>query len=279
MTRRRVGIVGYGSLGKYLAAEILKNPSIADDFELGFVWNRTPGRIGDTIPPELVLEDLANFSAMEADLIVEVAHPGITAEFGPKFLESADYFTGSPTAFADAGLETRLRSAAAQENGHGLYVPRGALSCLDRVLEMSADNALDAMTITMTKAPHHLQYVGPLEIPLAELTEETVIFSGSVREVCGYAPNNVNTMAVAAMAAPHLGFDQVEAKLVASPGLNCHIIQVEMFGPETDGDRYSETILRRNPARRGAVTGKATFRSFLKSMIAAGGAGDGVHFR
>ena len=103
MSRRRVGIVGYGSLGKYLAAQILNDPSIAVDFELGFVWNRTPDRIGDTVPPELVLEDLANFPTMEADLIVEVAHPGITAEFGSKFLASADYFTGSPTAFADAG--------------------------------------------------------------------------------------------------------------------------------------------------------------------------------
>jgi hypothetical protein len=38
---------------------------------------------------------------------------------------------------------------------------------------------------------------------------ETVLFSGSVRELCPLAPNNVNTMAAAAIAGHTLGFDKV----------------------------------------------------------------------
>ena len=37
----KVGIVGYGNLGKYLTKEILSNPKVKKDFELGFVWNRS----------------------------------------------------------------------------------------------------------------------------------------------------------------------------------------------------------------------------------------------
>ena len=40
---------------------------------------------------------------------------------------------------------------------------------------------------------------------------------GPVRELCALAPNNVNTMACAAIAAHNLGFDGVTGCLVADP--------------------------------------------------------------
>ena len=40
---------------------------------------------------------------------------------------------------------------------------------------------------------------------------------GPVRELCPLAPNNVNTMACAAIAAHNLGFDGVMGCLVADP--------------------------------------------------------------
>ena len=47
--------------------------------------------------------------------------------------------------------------------------------------------------------------------------KECVLYEGSVRDLCPLAPNNVNTMACAAIAAnvPHLGFDGVVGRLVA----------------------------------------------------------------
>ena len=41
--------------------------------------------------------------------------------------------------------------------------------------------------------------------------------SGPVRELCGLAPNNVNTMAAAALAAHTLGFDKTRGSIVADP--------------------------------------------------------------
>ena len=40
---------------------------------------------------------------------------------------------------------------------------------------------------------------------------------GSVRGLCPVAPNNVNTMAAAALAAHNLGFDKVQGSLVSDP--------------------------------------------------------------
>ena len=42
-------------------------------------------------------------------------------------------------------------------------------------------------------------------------------FSGPVRELCPLAPQNVNTMAAAALAAHNLGMDRVIGSIVADP--------------------------------------------------------------
>jgi len=47
-------------------------------------------------------------------LIVEVSHPSIILKYGVAFLQHADLFVGSPTAFADQSFETELRKVAAQ---------------------------------------------------------------------------------------------------------------------------------------------------------------------
>ena len=105
--KRRVGVVGYGSLGKYLVKAILTDAKVSARLELAFVWNRTFAKVaGDSsIPEKCKLENLDDFAASKPDLIVEVAHPLITKEYGARFLAVADYMPGSPTALADRACE------------------------------------------------------------------------------------------------------------------------------------------------------------------------------
>jgi len=268
---RRVGVVGYGRVGQYLVREILAHP----DLELAFVWNRT----GSAIPSDLPrLDDLDDVSEAGADLIAEMAHPTISKQYATTFLQHADYMAGSPTAFADRELEDAIRKAAAIPNGHGVYVPKGALPGIGDVLEMAADGRLHSASITMRKEPTSLKWYGPLERPLDALTEETEIFHGTVRELCPLAPNNVNTMAILALASG-LGLDGVEARFVVDPALTDHIVEVELRGPpRPDGSCYRLQMRRINPAAKGAVTGSATYRSFFNSLLRSHGGGDGIHF-
>ena len=53
----------------------------------------------------------------------------------------------------------------------------------------------------------------------ADIDGETVLYDGPIRDLAPLAPNNVNTMAAAALAAPNLGFDGVQARLVVDPDL------------------------------------------------------------
>ncbi|XP_057245140.1 aspartate dehydrogenase domain-containing protein, partial [Malurus melanocephalus] len=108
---------------------------------------------------------------------------------------------GSPCALADPDSERRLRAAAAR-GGHTLYIPRGALWGCEDIARMDSAGTLQALKVTMTKAPG----------------------SGPLRPLCPLVPNNVNTMAAAALAAPQLGFDGVTACLVADPRWgHCHL--------------------------------------------------------
>ena len=87
---KRIGIIGYGSLGQYLVKELKDDPA----YKIVFVWNRTPDNLVD-ISPDLILTDLNLFSDYTPDLIIEVAHPSISEKFGMKFLQHADYFAGN----------------------------------------------------------------------------------------------------------------------------------------------------------------------------------------
>lgn len=61
--------------------------------------------------------------------------------------------------------------------------------------------------------------------------------------------------------------------------LDAHVIEIEALGPERadGGERFRVSTERYNPAPPGAVTGKATFGSFVSSMLGARGGGRGVH--
>jgi len=206
---------------------------------------------------------------------VEVCHPSITEQYGLRFLDHASYLIGSPTALANEELEQRMRERVAKNSkGNSLYVPRGALWGANDIKNMAELGKLVALTITMKKHPSSMKLQSPLKEHLEALQKkrqesneegEDVVFSGSVRELCPLAPNNVNTMAVAALASsPSLGFDRVIARFVADTRLESHVVEVDVTGP---GSPPFRVITQRiNPAKIGAVTGNETLTSFLMSV-------------
>ena len=107
-----------------------------------------------------------------------------------------------------------------------------------------------------------------------------VLYEGPVRGLCPLAPNNVNTMACCAMASHTLGFDGVIGRLVADASLTTHEIEIEALGkpnPVT-GQQFRMHLTRSSPAPIGAKTSKATYGSFVESLLKCYGRGHGVHF-
>ena len=67
-TKRKIGIVGYGHLGKFLTNAILNH----ENLELAFVWNRSKSVFdGSGLDKNLILENLEDCDKKNVDLIVE----------------------------------------------------------------------------------------------------------------------------------------------------------------------------------------------------------------
>ena len=180
--KRRVGIVGYGKLGEFLAQALLHDETVSSSHELAFVWNRRPEVIGNEIPQELRLDKLADFAKKSADLIVEVAHPHITRDYGKDFVAHADYMAGSPTAFADQSIEDTMRVAADNDNNRGVYIPRGALPGIEEIIRLAESGSVTEALITMRKHPSSLKFGGELEPPLEQTESERQLYHGPLRE-------------------------------------------------------------------------------------------------
>ncbi|KAG8546164.1 hypothetical protein GDO81_019660 [Engystomops pustulosus] len=275
--------------------------------ELAFVWNRTTKNMEKGVKQHLQLHNLEEVKERRADLIVEVAHPSIVRTHGEHFLsaahllvggfgllvdgavglgEAGDLFplffqVGSPTALADEDTERRLRGRA-KMCGHTLYIPSGALWGGEDIMRMADRETLSGLKVTMTKHPESFKLEGDLsKRDLSVIRERTVLYEGPVRQLCPMAPNNVNTMAAAAMAAHTLGFDKVIGVLVADPSLpDWHLVDIEVTGSahEKTAQVFSVRTRRSNPAAPGAVTGAATFGSFWSSILVCRGHGGRVFF-
>lgn len=276
----KVGVVGFGHLGQYLVDAILRHPHM---YTLVFVWNRS-AHVFDQYPhlQSLVLPDLADFKARGANVIIEVAHPNITRDYGVLFLQAADYIIGSPTIFADRDVEKAMRAEASRDTGFGIHIPSGALWGAIDLQKMDEQRQLKKLKITMKKHPSCFKLLEPLATINSSAfaqPQEVVVFDGSVRDLCPLAPNNVNTMAAAAIAVETLGFDGVQGSIVADSRLDAHIVEIEAIGPSSEGQEpFSVRTVRYNPAKSGSVTGNATYLSFWSSLQHYRALGNGIHF-
>ena len=152
-------------------------------------------------------------------MIIEVAHPIISEKYGEKFLEHAHYVIGSPTALANQETLDKLNAASAKFNKK-IYVPCGAFWGASDIKKMAVKKSLQGLKVTMKKHHTSLKLEGSLKEKLEnnkKWDSALILYEGPVRDLCHLAPNNVNTMAVGALCAQNLGFDRVQACLVADP--------------------------------------------------------------
>lgn len=273
------------------------------------------------VPEELRLTDLADSvdpakaDKYKVDILVEVAHPMLYKEYGVKWINSADVFLGSPTAMADSEVGPLLFAEAepkSDSHNNSIFLPSGALWGAQDIAKMGRLGTLTDLHITMRKPSGSFRLEEPLntklnnfivEIEEAEkknveaggsaedekidMPNSCVLYDGPVRELCGLAPNNVNTMACAAIASGSaLGFDKCRGTLVAErvrPGHPpVHCIECVCTGKAPAGrtDPFQVKSERYNPCHPTAVTASATYPSFYSSLLNTylPGRGRGVFF-
>ena len=252
----RIGLIGYGYIGKYLHRQIRDRPELG--LAMAFISDQDPDRLAE-VPPELVLGDPANYDPDGVDLIVEAAHPSVTRALGALFLQRTDYMPLSLTALADPGRLESLTEIA-ERNRRCLYIPHGAVVGLESLYE--GREIWEEVTVTMRKHPNNLDFSRASGFSKETIDRPTLLYDGPTRGVCPLFPRNVNAHAAVAIAG--LGFDRTHSILFADPSLNGSTIELEARGQGVE-----MRIQRSNPLK--GVSGIYTLLSTLSGVLRAKG--------
>jgi predicted dinucleotide-utilizing enzyme len=256
--KARIGLVGLGYIGRYVYEQISARPELG--LEIAFVHELAAERLAG-LPAKIVLPDIHNFAARRPDLVVEMAHPAVTRQFGEIFLQETDYMPLSMTAFAEEALQQRLVETA-RRCGTRLFIPHGAVVGLENIFE--GRDLWEEVTMVMKKSPKNLDFSAAPQFKPAEITKATVLYDGPTRALCPLFPRNVNSHATVALAG--IGFDRTRSVLVADPSLEVSVIELTARGKSVAMRIERSNLLQ-------GVSGVFTLHSTLAAVCRAKGSG------
>lgn len=206
----RVGLLGYGKIGRALAQEVQRNPGA----ELAVIQDPLyQGEAPAPVRPRLLPEDLE-----QLDLVVEAATADVLKAGIDDILTHCDLMLFSVTAFSDPAFQQKVENLC-REGGRRVYLPHGAILGLDGLFD--GRSLLTSVQVVTTKNPASLGRTD---------TRRTVLYEGPTRDACRLFPRNVNVHAAVALAG--LGFEKTRSCIVADPAVhtNTHRITVEGEG-------------------------------------------------
>ena len=254
--RARIGLIGFGYIGSYVYSQITSRVELG--LEIAFVHDAASERLAG-LPQDLVLKDIKDFASRRPDLVVEMAHPAVTRQFGEMFLRDTDYMPLSITAFADDQLRQQLIETA-RTRQTCLFIPHGAVVGLESIFE--GRELWEQVTMIMKKSPKSLDFSAAPQFKPAEIQEPTVLYDGPTGPLCPLFPRNVNSHATVALAG--IGFERTRSVLIADPSLEVSVIEIT-----AQGKGVAMKIERSNPLK--GVSGVFTLHSTLAAIARAKG--------
>lgn len=259
----RIGLVGYGQIGRAVHEMIQKDPS--NGMEVVFIHDQSPEAMAQA-PKGLALADLGEFMAKSPDLVVEMAHPDVTRQWGRRIVEQTNYMLVSVTAMADDKLVNELEETT-RSHGTRVFVPHGGVVGMDALLENR--QVWESVDVIMKKPPKNVDCAGVGMDP-DQIDKETVLYDGPTRGICPKFPRNVNTHAAIALAG--IGFDRTRSLLVVNPEWSTAIVEIHAKGPgiQLNVERVEGIT---------GVTGASTPASIYNSVQMIGSTGPGIHLR
>lgn len=260
----KIGIIGCGTIGAFLAPEIVRRFSAQAklaaicDIDKDKAVNLRNICAGNT--RILSQETLIKAS----DLVIEAASAQISSLVAEKTLrQGKDVMIMSTGGILDNAAQL---FALAKEKGARIFVPSGAIAGLDAV-KAAAMAGLRRITLTTRKPPEGLEtapYLKEKNIDLSRIKTETLLFEGNVWEAVKGFPKNINVCAALSLAAGTT--NELKVKIMVTPGSKINIHEIE-----AEGDfgrivtRTENTPFPGNPktSRLAAFSALATLKNIL----------------
>lgn len=247
-----VGIIGYGTIGKVVAARL--HSGAVPGATLVAVHTRSAAET--EVGPSSSFEE----ALQRSDLMVECAGHGAVATLGPATLEAGvDLLVSSVGALVDDDVCAEFCKA-----GPGsLLLTTGALGGFDLLRAAGLAGPLTRVHLATTKHPRVLvqEWMCPEEIErLHSAREPFVVFDGSAREAAAKFPRSANVAAALALACG--GWSGVKVTVVADPDTDSTHHSIECECPSGDY-RFS---IRNRPVPSNPATSAITPYALLRGI-------------
>lgn len=222
--RERLGIIGFGPIGRRLAARF-SGASEGPRLAALLVRERQAGDAAALAPQAAICKDLDSFLKARPTVAAECASAATLVEAAPALLSAGcDILPLSLGAFADRDAERVLRQAAARGPGR-IEVPAGALGSIG-FLTAARENGLARVAMRIGYPLERWRAMGAGRfVDLERVALPTVFLEASAREIAARFPGHLNVTIGVALAG--LGLDATQVTLVADPTVTQAWFEVE----------------------------------------------------
>lgn len=267
---KKIGIVGCGAIGSFLALTIAKDfRSEARIIGLCDIDEKSSrllaGRLRKDVPI-LSLEILTD----RADLVIECTSPQAVPQLVHHVLEKGKDIMVMSVGGLIGNMEI---FSLARKKKCRLILPSGAICGLDG-LKAASIGRIKKVTLTSRKSPQGLKdapYIRQNAIDLDSMLQEQVIFEGTSEQAVTGFPKNINVSALLSIAG--VGPQETRVKIIAVPGLGVNIHEVEVEGDFGKLMTRTENIpFPENPKTSflAALSAVATLKQFFDETIRVG---------
>jgi aspartate dehydrogenase len=231
MSFKRVGLIGFGSIGRNIVDSWLRQPPAGYRLEAVLVRDYQLDDALALVSHGIRFTDrYEDFCAIAMDLVVEAAGQSAVVNYAEHALSCGrDFYALSSGALVDQALLDRL-TAVACANASRLLVPVGAIAGIDGIMVLRR-GGLRQVTYTSRKPPRAWKGTqAEQRFVLEDIREATTLFSGSAYEAALAFPKNANLAATVALAG--LGVHATRVELVADPNIDSNVGSIEAIGED-----------------------------------------------
>lgn len=224
----RIGILGCGAIGSRIAKSIKKE--LKSTYRLNGLYDITNEK-AQQLEKVLKIDNLIKPSFQKflqsVDIVVEAVNSPDTAWIIKQAIKARKHvLCMSVGRLLNAGDIFRL----ATKKRCCVLLPSGAVAGIDAIKAASLGN-ISSLTLTTRKPPSGLSnnpHLISRGINLTKITEETVLFQGTVDEAVKYFPQNINVAATVALASHDKS--KVIIRIITSPSFKVNSHELEVLG-------------------------------------------------
>jgi aspartate dehydrogenase len=198
----KIGLIGFGSIGRFLARRLGKESRIIWIVEREGGLSEAKIKARTLAPGAKVLAAVPS-DCGGADVVVECASQEAVKALVP-CLRRSDVLIMSVGALRDAKLLSAVENAA-RRGGRKAIIPSGAIGGLDAI--KSVRPALRSVLLESRKPPAGFG---------REDSCAVVLFEGNAKDACEKFPKNINVAATLSLAG--VGFEKTRVRIISDPG-------------------------------------------------------------